>query len=171
MNNHNAREDTETMDNEHVITREEALGKLEEFGITGSQVYLIDIIPLIEMIWADGHAQDSEIVILEMYLNSHVAHINEIAGYEAITMDAAMEFVRRFTESRPNPNVMAALRSLVTPLRLSTVDCERNQKLREALLAVCLDIGASAVTHYPYGVRERFNPAEKRCFFEILESL
>jgi len=39
------------------------------------------------------------------------------------------------------------------------------------LLAACLDIAASSVTQYPYGLHDRFAPEEKRCFFEILESV
>jgi len=48
---------------------------------------------------------------------------------------------------------------------------QKNNALRGSLLAACLDIASSSVIEYPYGLGERFNPAEKRCFFEILESL
>ncbi len=159
------------MTKEDVISRKDALEKLSEFGITGANVYLIDIIPLVEMIWADGHAQDSEVAILENYLEKHVAHVNELAGYEFLTLDEAKAFLTRFVQNRPNPEVMTALRSLVAPIRLSTSDSEANEQLRGSLLSACLDIASSAVTQYPYGFRDRFNPAEKRCFFEILETL
>jgi len=43
--------------------------------------------------------------------------------------------------------------------------------LKESLLAACLDIASSSVTQYPYGLHDRFTPQEKRCFFEILQSL
>jgi hypothetical protein len=41
---------------------------LESYGITDAQIYLIDLIPLIEMIWADGKAQEAEVSLLADYL-------------------------------------------------------------------------------------------------------
>lgn len=153
------------------IIRQEAIGKLKNFGITDADIYLIDIIPLVEMIWADGQAQDSEIAILEDFLEKHVNHINTIAGYDLLTMDRARHFLARFIENRPNPEILHELRQLVSPVRLATSDAAANTELRESLLAVCLDIAASAVTQYPYGLRDRFNCFEKKCFFEIIDSL
>jgi hypothetical protein len=49
---------------------DDAIEELERFGITGAQIYLIDLIPLIEMIWADGKAQDAEVSILADYLKA-----------------------------------------------------------------------------------------------------
>ena len=63
---------------------EEAIEELESYGITGAQIYLIDLIPLIEMIWADGKAQGSEISLLADFLKRHVEHINALAGSATI---------------------------------------------------------------------------------------
>lgn len=157
-------------ENSHLM-REEALKELSRYGITGAQIYLIDLIPLIEMIWADGKAQEGEIAILENYLQAHIKRINEMAGHEALNADVARGFVKHFLRNRPDPSLLKTLRSLITPVRLSSSDTEANTDLRESLLAACLDIASSSVREYPYGLGERFNPAEKRCFFEILESL
>ena len=62
------------------LTRQEAIDRLRDFGIQGEQVYLIDLIPLVEMIWADGSAQQSEVAIFETYLEQHIARINTLAG-------------------------------------------------------------------------------------------
>jgi hypothetical protein len=43
-----------------MTTRKEVLDDLTMFGIKAPQIYLIDIIPLVEMTWADGEAQESE---------------------------------------------------------------------------------------------------------------
>ena len=153
------------------VIRKEALERLSDYGIEGAKIYLIDLIPLIEMIWADGKAQDSEVVILEDYLNKHVKHINRMAGYEVLTFELAWDFVLQFLRDRPDPELLKILRSMIVPVRLSTSDTDGNRALRESLLSACLDIASSAVLEYPYGLNERFNPAEKRCFFEILESL
>ncbi len=153
------------------LLRQDAINKLKGYGITDADVYLIDIIPLIEMIWADGQTQDAEIAILEDFLEKHVHHINTVAGYELLTLVEARNFLARFIESKPNPEILYELRQLVSPIRLSTSNSKANQELKNSLLAACLDIAASAVTQYPYGLKERFNFSEKRCFFEIIESL
>ena len=70
------------MTDKREVLYEEAIEELEHFGISGAQIYLIDLIPLIEMIWADGKAQDAEVSILDDYLKKHVKHINSTAGYD-----------------------------------------------------------------------------------------
>jgi len=153
------------------LTRQEALRELRKYGIEGSQIYLIDLIPLVEILWADNQAQTGEIVVLSEYIPRHVEHVNHMAGYEVLTVESARAFVRQFLQERPTPELLQTLRSLIAPVRLSGSDTEANKILRESLLAVCLDIASSSVTEYPYKHHERFNPEEKRCFFEILESL
>lgn len=149
---------------------DEAVEELERFGITGAQIYLIDLIPLMEMIWADGKAQDAEVSILADFLKKHVKHINTMAGYEALSLDAAKAFVTKFLEKRPDPQLLATLRSFIAPVRLATSDPDKRERLKASLLAACLDIASSSVSDYPYGLHDRFNPDEKNCFFEILES-
>jgi len=150
---------------------DDAIEELEGFGITGAQIYLIDLIPLIEMIWADGKAQDSEVSILADYLKAHIKHINQLAGYEALTPAEAKTFVKRFLKKRPDPQLLTTLRSLIAPVRLAGSDMQVREKLKASMLAACLDIASSSVTEYPFGLNDRFNKDEKRCFFEILESL
>ncbi|MGD8762524.1 MAG: hypothetical protein PVG87_09480 [Desulfobacteraceae bacterium] len=158
------------MTDKREVLYEEAIEELERFGISGAQVYLIDLIPLIEMIWADGKAQDAEVSILADYLKNHVKHINAMAGYEALSLETAKAFVTKFLEKRPDPQLLATLRSFIAPVRLTTSDPDKREKLKASLLAACLDIASSSVTDYPYGLNDRFNPDEKNCFFEILES-
>ena len=153
------------------LSHEDVMEQLEGYGITGAQVYLIDLIPLIEMIWADGKAQDAEISLLADYLKKHVKHINELAGYKALSMKEAKAFITRFLRKRPDPQLMSTLRSFIAPVRLNSSDREKSEQLKESLMAACLDIAASSVAEYPYGLSDRFTPEEKRCFFEILQSL
>ena len=156
-------------DKQH-LSYEEAIEELNRFGITGAQVYLIDLIPLIEMIWADGKAQNTEISILVDYLKNHVNHINGLAGHQALSLEEAKTFVAAFLKERPDPELLATLRSFIAPVRLAGSDPAQTERIKESLLAACLDIGASSVTEYPFGPNHRFNPDEKRCFFEILET-
>lgn len=154
-----------------VMTRREAIEELRHYGIQGSEVYLIDIIPILEMIWADGRAQDSEVAILDDYLRRHVDHVKRLAGYAVLTIETARKFVMRFLRKRPAPELLRTLRGFIGPVRLGSSDSAENEEIQDSLLAACLDIASSAVTQYPYGLHDRFNEDEKRCFFEILETL
>ena len=148
-----------------MITREEALERLSPYGIKGALVYLIDIIPLIEMSWADGIAQDSEIAIINEYLRHHIDHINDLAGSEILTEKIAHDFVSRFLHKRPDPELLRTLRSLVAPLRLSMSNNDVKNAVRNSLLTACLDIASSAATQYPYVhtfmLSARFTAAKK----------
>lgn len=150
--------------------RQRAIDDLEHHGIRGPHVYLIDIIPLIEMIWADGRVQEGELEILKDFLHKHVSRINRVAGYEVLTYEKARDFVVGFLRKRPDPELLKTLRSLIVPLRMVSSEKDANQSLRDCLLAACLDIAASCVLEYPYGIGDRFNPEEKVCLFEILDS-
>lgn len=152
-------------------TREEVLADLARLGISGNEVYLVDLIPLIEMIWADGMRQRAEEGLLEAFAAQHVRRVNTVAGYRLLRAEDARRFVKRFLDRRPASELLVALRRTVAPVRLSSSDVELNRTVRESLLRTCLDIASAAVTRYPYGLDERFNPAEKTTFFEILESL
>ena len=153
------------------LTRTLAVAELRRFGIRGPLVYLIDLIPLIEMIWADGKAQECELDFFDGYLHKHVAHVNEMAGHTVLSLEDAQAFVERFLEERPDPELLRTLRTFVAPVRLSSSDVAQNEAVKASLLATCLDIAASAVTEYPFAPGERFNADEKRAFFEILTSL
>lgn len=151
--------------------RPDAIRELARHGIAGPDVYFIDVLPLIEMMWADGVVQSVERDLLEKFLLQHIDNLNALAGFKAIEYDAGKAFVERFLADRPTNDVMAILRKLIPPVRLSSTDVARNEAHRQAILRWCLDIGASCVTQYPYGDHDRFSSAEKACFEEIFRSL
>jgi hypothetical protein len=153
------------------MTRQEALDRLNDFGIQGENIYLIDLIPLVEIIWSDGYAQSSELAIFKSYLSRHVDRINGMAGYRMMTVEKAERFLQQYLKEKPTEGLLATLRSLLPPLRLNNSDNASNDELRESLLQGCLDIAASSVTHYPYEAVERFCASEKKCWFEIFDTL
>ena len=151
--------------------RRTAITQLNALGITGPDIYLVDLIPLLEMIWADGKVQEMELEILEHYLPNHVTAINRLAEHNILTLERAKKFVKQFLQTRPDQNLLKTLRSLVYDARYVVEGNSINDAIRQSLLTLCIDIGAAAVTQYPFGLSERFNPEEKRCFFEILDTL
>lgn len=153
------------------LDRAEAVEQLAEHGISGVEVYLIDVIPLIEMIWADGQAQAEEVALLRDFLRRHVDQVNALAGRPIVMQAQADAFVDRYLHERPCAERLRALRDLVRPVRLSNSDPRVNATLRRSLLGACLDIASSAVVEYPYDRGDRFDALEKLAYFDILDAL
>jgi len=151
--------------------REHAIDDLEKYGIKNEEIYLIDIIPLIEMIWADGMVQKCEVDILLDYVKNSLNRIGKMAGHEFISKKQASDFIKRFLKDRPDPQLLEALRTFVTPIYFASTNTQFKEQIKNSILQSCLDIAASCTTGYPYGLRERFDHDEKQTFFEILETL
>lgn len=153
------------------IPRIDAVDQLAELGITGPDVYLLDTIPLIEMIWADGEAQRSELRLLDEFLEQHVRNVNELCGREVVTAPAARAFIDRFLSERPDPKLLSLLRDLFVDVRLDRAPESIRFARKQAVLDFCLDLGAACVAEYPHGDRQRFCRAEKDLFESLVASL
>jgi hypothetical protein len=151
-----------------IATREQAIEDLTMYGIKEPYTYLLDVIPLIEMIWADGEVHESELAILNEYLHKRVQQINEMAGYKVMDVQDAQAFANQFIQQRPLPDFLARLRSLVGPVIMSSSDSRYIEPLLKSMFEACIDIAANAVQKYPYGLHDRFDSNEKRCFYEII---
>ncbi len=164
-----ARQPEERVENQ--LSFNDAVKRLARFGIRGEEIYLIDLVLLVEMAWVDGHIQDAEVDILFKYLKAHVRSINRLAGCKAISEEVAVDFVEGLLHTRPDPELLEAIRSLVADLRIYNVSPEDAHSNRMAILNGCLDIAASSVTTYPYGLTERFTAEEKEYYHKIQEIL
>jgi outer membrane protein assembly factor BamD (BamD/ComL family) len=153
-----------------MITRMEAVDQLSSLGIKSPYVYLIDLVALIEMIWADGELQEAELAILNEYLHKRVHQINEMAGYKVMDFEDAQAFAQRFIQQRPQAEFLSSVRSLIGPFILTSSDSSYVDSLLMSLLEACIDIAANAVRKYPYGLHDRFDADEKRCFAEIVKT-
>jgi hypothetical protein len=153
------------------LSRPDALERVAQHGIVGRDVYLLDLLPLIEMMWADGLVQAPERRLFDAFVIEHVEAINQLSGTPVLSVDQARGFAERFLGQRPDEALMAELRALIPPVRLSSSDAAGNEARREAIIEWCLDIGAACVTEYPYDDRDRFKRAEKRRFLEIARAL
>ncbi len=151
------------------LTHEMALAELKRHGIENEQVYLVDIIPLIEMAWADGKIQKEELQVLDHHLVQHVKRINAHYNREILNLEMARKFVKRFLVIKPDPGLLRTLRSLIMPARKSSG--EQTSVLTKSMLAACLDIAAAAPTGKTPGLHDRFGLAEKLCLFQMLDDL
>jgi hypothetical protein len=153
------------------MSRHDVLSRLDALGIRGSDVRLLDTVPLIEMIWADGRVQAEERALLDEFLRRHVKNVNELAGAEVLTLDQARAFVARFLTERPDPELMRTLREMLLAVGDDGLAGAPSRARRRAILDLCLDVGAACVAEYPHGDHERFCRDEKALFEEIFRAL
>lgn len=159
------------MSNHRYDSYEEVLSALESHGITGKYLYLAELFPLIEVIWADGMNQEAEITIFYKALVSHLRQINCSLGYQLFTYSEAKVFFKPFIQERPSEDILSLLRRLFVLTLDSVDDPGRKKEIVNSLLSYSLDIASSSVTQYPYKNNERFDQNEKRCFFSILSDI
>ena len=153
--------------------RERALDALEQYhGITGSAVYLLDLIPLIEMAWADGVCRPAEANLVYEFARLRVNQLAAEAGGQAVVSNAEADaFLEQWLAKPPRPGALAAIRQLAGCVMFDHSDPAVNEARRRIILEYCLDIGAASVGRYPYGPHERFTPEEKTLLLELTDSL
>lgn len=136
---------------------------MNEFNLRPADFYFLDLIPLIEIIWADGDNQPGELRILYNFLIEHIAFLDRITGIQAISIEDANAFLDRFAHNRPSPRLLTELRSIVA----KAVPAHRHSTIFEH----CLDIAAACTTQYPYGLRDRIIDQEKKLLTKIFAEL
>lgn len=153
------------------LDRAAALTELSSHGVKGREVYLLEVIPLVEMLWADGIPQPAEVELIEAFLRRHVEAVNELAGTEVLQYPAARAFLERYLQERPSPALLARLRDLVASVSLSSSEVALAESKRAEILEFCLDIGSACVADLPTTLRDRFDSAEKAALRDILSAL
>ena len=86
---------------------------LASHNLKENHIYLLELIPLIEMIWADGKNQDPEIKVLYQFTIEHLAHLSKDAeNVEIISEQEVNEFIDLFIHTRTDPELLRELREL-----------------------------------------------------------
>ncbi|MDX2010368.1 MAG: hypothetical protein SFW67_09270 [Myxococcaceae bacterium] len=144
------------------LSRDEALSELARRGVRGPAVYLLDVLPLIEMAWSDGTVQDAERVLIDAFLEEHIDALNREAGLVVVGRGHALAFVQRFLASRPTAQEFRELRALLRVLRLSGP--QREVRVKQILEAVS-NVGGIAPS--PSEPRTHWDRAEVECMWEL----
>jgi hypothetical protein len=155
----------------HTQLRQEALRVLEEDSrLSERMIYLLDVLPLVEMLWADGRCQQAERILIDEYLREHVAWLNAQVPGSRILEDADIDrFVAEFIERRPPAALLDALSEFAYAQHASGRSAVPDS--RERVIDFSLDIASAAVTTYPFGPHERFEPEEKKIFMKLVRRL
>ncbi len=149
----------------------QALSRLvTTYGLKDGDLYFLDLIPLVEMVWADGHNQEAELRILEAFARRHLEELNGLLGYQAVTEQDLERFMERFVRHRPPQSLLTELRTIACHRMRRRSSREMADKA-ERILEYCIDIAAACVTRYPYGLRERIMAEERRLLRELLPLL
>lgn len=140
-----------------------------ECQLEDSDFYFLELIPLIEMIWADNQNQEPELNLLYKFTTEHIARIcNEAGSPNLITVDQANDFLDRFAHTKPEQRVLELLKQLVIESWQTQRDSEQKEITKQSILDYCLDIAASCVDAYPYEHHQRVTTVEKQLLQELM---
>ncbi len=142
---------------------------VRQYNLSEVDIYLLDLIPLIEMMWADGKNQEVEIKILCEFALKHVVQLTKHAhGEEVVSISQVNTFIERFTTERPEPAFLKQLREFVVA-SFKDYDTDTRKEKSHQILFYCMDIAAACIsTDDP--VVARIGKEEKYLLLEIMKA-
>ena len=143
---------------------------LKKYGFEESQVYLLELIPLIEMIWADGTNQEEEIKLLYRFTVEHLSRLSrDDANASSVSEKDINDFINRFIDQAPDPDMLRDLREACYQ-KLQQTPPPLQEDSKRAMINYCMDIAAACVKAYPYKFDERVVNREKALLIDIIEN-
>ena len=122
---------------------EKALQDLEGLGFKGRDVYLAELIPVVEMAWADGEIQPNELALLEAFCETLTERLNMQAGAAFFRLSRTFRLLDRLVARRLTPfERLAALRALKTFSGRSAAGAEMRKGMLEWAEAVAAVSGS-----------------------------
>jgi hypothetical protein len=79
---------------------EQALSDLADLGFKGRDIYLAELIPVVEMAWADGVIAPNERTLLEAYCEALTDRLNHQAGQQFFRLSRTRAVLDRLTLTR-----------------------------------------------------------------------
>jgi len=148
------------------MNQQESFEQLKNaFDLNEADFYFLDLIPLIEMIWADGINQEGELKLLYKFVIEHIAALDQKVHKYCISVADANSFLDRFAHKKPDTRLMKELMRIF----LST-NCGVVQK-HQTILEYCIDIAAACTTQYPFEMQQRIMQKEKQLLTKLFQEL
>ena len=145
---------------------------VHEHGLDPLDFYLLPLMPLIEVCWADGKIQKAEAELLLDFTRRWLSLLRQDAGGENIvSIQQAQRFIDRFMKQRPPQAELERLRELAIHMLEQNSDEARVKQNERTVLEYCIDIAAAAVNSYPYEIRGRVMEEEKALLLELMHSM
>jgi hypothetical protein len=118
-------------------TIELALAQLASLGFRGRDSYLAELIPVVEMAWADGTIQPDERALLESYCQELTGRLNEQAGANLFSYRRALLLLKSLTQKRLSPaERQMALNALGVLADRNAMGAQMRERMIEWALAV-----------------------------------
>jgi len=137
-----------------------------QYSLKDADFYFLDLIPLINIIWADDHNQENELKLLYKFVIEHISHLDQQAELHVVTIEQANDFLDRFAHQKPHTELLNELQVI------STMACkDKDPAKKESIFQYCLDIAAACTTRYPYGPHERICQSEKQLLQKLFTEL
>jgi len=143
---------------------------LRQYHLEEQHVYLLELIPLIKMIWADGQKQPAEVSILKRFTMNHLATLaarNE--GVMPVTVETTNLFMDRFLGSEPSKTMLDDLNRLCVNRLRNHSDLEFSRGRAQEIIDFCIDIAAACAADYPYEFNERIVEQEKTTLKNLIK--
>ena len=145
---------------------------LTDHGLKEYEIYLLDLFPLIEMVWSDGNNQASELSFAYEFCLHRIAELDaQTGGNSPLSIEQANAFLTKYLNQKPDTELLKTIRNYIKPLYLNNSDPAVNEQRKQKIVDYCIDIAAAAVHTYPYEKHERFAAEEKQLLKDIINSL
>jgi hypothetical protein len=141
----------------------------QQYNLKPIDIYLLDLVPLIELIWADGERQESEIQILMSFVDEMLALFKMQELDDCISRDDIIEFIDRYIHVRPAPGLLAELRTMAIELANKRSDSSRNLDI----ISYCMDVAAASINSTALSDEKvsRIAKEEKTLLINIISAL
>ncbi|MGB1949736.1 MAG: hypothetical protein ACPHQ9_03105 [Marinobacter sp.] len=156
---------------------------LSQHNLPQSFLYLAPVLPIVQVMWADGRNQMPERAKLHFIIQNHRETLSELAGGVEIVSASDIElFDQTFIAQRPDPQILDAFIDLASELMASremASGSEDSESLfrSDRLFHACLEIAATCPARQDSSLgdlfAQRIAQEERRLIeqtFELLET-
>ncbi|KZZ35330.1 MULTISPECIES: hypothetical protein [unclassified Oleiphilus] len=140
---------------------------IERYDLKPQHTYLLELVPLIEVMWADGRNQSKEVSIIHEITEKHVAQLNSLVeGVTVVSKEDTREFLNRFLHVRPSEGLLSEIRELTIDWLKET---GKAQDKGDSILSYCIDIAAACASTDKFD--DRVVEQEKLLLKELTKAL
>jgi len=141
---------------------------LHSRGLPADWAELIAVVPLVEMVWADGRNQPDEVVLVERFLAQKMAELARESPPVTPDPAAVQRFLDDFVYRLADPEALRTLADLARRHLFASADGRTLQEIVDH----CLDVSAAAtVGEAAEGPGARITPNERHLLYDYLKRL
>ena len=152
---------------------------LTQHGLPPSFIYLAPVLPIVQVMWADGRNQIPERAKLHLIMQAHCQALSDLAGgMEVVSIDHLEQFHELFISNQPDMDMLSALTGVATDLLRQYPDTASGEPGllydRAQLLHACMEIAATCESESSSSTGELFSQRiveEERRFIEQVFAL